>query len=235
MERLVVPFLLWASVEFVRRVTKKQLFGGEYVEVAQVITDVGGWAYPTGAILGRAFTNRPDALGKLLIKPGFDPLEYLPVAREFLQKRLGTKDVKAALESLRASGENYFLGSFMRTEWAKLEVPYPPSLSSDLGQLKRVSETKIEPRIALERAQAYLIEGIGLGVDWPEFVGWSWKSTYKKGRSSGETKLARLAGVDIPKEIEPYPLTEREVEVLEMVKTYVTEFRPDLVSVFGRS
>jgi len=201
------------------RIMQKGLFGGHYVRFMPFL-DVGGWLYQTGAVLGRARSDRLEILAKMLCEPGRE---------EGFREWLYDLARKRVAEYGRQPDSFFHL--FMTTEFQKAGLSL-----SDPGGLKRAAGTKLSLEQAGTMSQLHFLEGVGLGSGFPELTERMWRQAYEpiKQDTLDAWAEARRYGVHIPiPEGSPPTLEEREQQVLLEVADYAAEYFPELIEPLG--
>ena len=194
-------------------ITKKKVFGGEYVELGQLLIESQG-LFETGVIAAKVFERKLNILLKLCANPGEEER-----CLEFLRG--------AARERLRSAGEQCesFTDVFLFTEMRKAGLP-----NDWIGpDLVRVSKAKVPFEHALLKMQLHGAEGIGFACMFPQISVHLLEESVKP-VDPVEWGKWRSAGLDVPKKPPSATLDQRKEMVRGLVAEYVSQSRPELLA-----
>jgi hypothetical protein len=209
----------------IQSVAYKRLYGGQYVQAGHYMA-ILAVLYESCALLGRMFKDDVPSLAQLLhVKPG-DVGESVRLWKEMADERLGRYRLIYGddLSSL------FFL--VLATEYASVGSVFPHGhvgSFDDMERIKRAAQSKVslDNENLWRRLEMTLSEGTGFGLLYPEktldLISWRFKP-----RDPEEWKYFRSAGIDVPDGPPVTSLQEMETMLLDLVREYVQQFRPEM-------
>ena len=215
------PLTAYLANVVIAPAVKKAFLGGPYVSFGSYIAS-SQILYETGTICGLLFRERMAIFVKLFCEPGRES-EFLMFIRE------------AAGDILRACADEPagFIDLFARTEITfmmdRMRQAGLTKLSDWLDSPQLVNH-KIDLTNVFQRLQIVAVEGIGLGSQYAEIAERLWKKSYQDPAESELFRRFGLPGADMPQNpLRTVSFENRKREVLSLVKSYVSEARPDLL------
>jgi hypothetical protein len=209
----------------IQSVAYKRLYGGRYVQAGHYMA-ILAVLYESCALLGRMFKDDVPSLARLLqVKPG-DEGESVRFWEKMADERLARYRLIYGddLDSL------FFL--VLATEYASVGSVFPHgSVGSidDMQRIRRAAQSKVslDNESLWRRLEMTLSEGTGFGLLYPEktldLISWRLKP-----RDPEEWKHFRSAGIDVPDGPPVTSLQEMETMLLDIVREYVQQFRPEV-------
>lgn len=210
---------------------KKPLLGKQRLPLAAFLS-VGGFLFETGAMLGWAYRDNQLALERVITLP-----ETPGQLVKFM--RLKAKERVAEWES---PDDSFYLFVY-ETELARRGHPIRMMASENEDwkkskeNIRRVSNWVKGQSFDLYKAWAELhylfYEGIGYGFEFPEETKRRWKAIYEKLEDPISWHEAYKYGVVTTPEPPPIQTwDERVSELKDVLKGYITEFKPELTTLF---
>ncbi len=221
-------------ISIIQPLIKKPLFGKQKLPLT-VFLPMGGFLFETGAVLGWAYRDRQLAFVRVIALP------ETPDQRVRL-KRLKAKERVAEWKSLN---DSFYLFVY-ETELARRGHPVSMMASDNEDwerykeNMKRVSDWVKEQSLDLHPAWTELhhifYEGIGYGFEFPEETQRRWKAVYEKPKTPDDLISWRDAyKYGVVTTPEPPPIQtwdERVSELNDALRGYITEFKPELNTLF---
>lgn len=207
--------------EQTQQLRKRSLFGRPYVPLGHLI-GAGPWLFIMGALLGRIFHDRIDALARLLQDP------------EGKADNLGFwRDIgKDEVAEYKVEPIN-LLRTFFETEWANAGARFPPEDQEDIRQLVRTSQMKVTLEDASGAIKVWMHQGIALGAADPDLAAELWKRTFEQ-VDVDSWRRANSYGVHIDNEPpSPIPLSRQEEDIRGIVGIYAARYFPELLGSLG--
>jgi len=213
---------------------KKPLLGKQRLPLVAFLS-VGGFLFETGAVLGWAYQDSQLAFVRVIALPETpDQLVRL--------MRLKAKERVAEWESLN---DSFYLFVY-ETELARRGHPISMMASENEDwerskeNMRRVSGWVKEQSLDLHTAWTELhyifYEGIGYGFEFPEETQRRWKAVYEKPKTPDDLISWHMAyQYGVVTTPEPAPIQtwdERVSEVKDALRGYITEFKPELNTLF---
>jgi len=179
--------------------------------------------FQMGAVLGRARRDKSESLSKLISMRAANDNERESIAREF--RREIEEATKEELENYRnnRSHDPYSFFDYFRF----LQGPKFDEAFGDPKALKSMTKEKARLHQALDWINFWGVNGVGLGITYPELVEQLWRKSYET--PDDHWDLARSAGLQIPAHQELLPLEEMERAVVSDVIEYARQYVPDVV------
>jgi len=223
------PTLTLAQVFFtplIQPFIKKPLFGKRRLPLANFLT-VGGHLYETGAVLGWTYRDSQLAFEKVIGSPK-TPGELVRLMRS-----------KAKERRAEAKYEDDSLGIFVyKTQVLRLGHYMDRSSIQGMERFANwIKKQSLDLDTANSELQFLFAEGVGYGFEFPEETKRRWKASYenheKKGAHPQWRKAYQYGVVDTP---EPPSQTwdERVSELRDALREYITEFMPELNTLFPK-
>ncbi len=201
-------------------VKKKGLLSGQYVLFAEYLSQAQ-LLYETGAVLGYIYRDRLETFAELFSEPGrqADLAYFLTTATSVADRLASLPDEPKNFYELFFKSEVGDLMSAMRNA----------GLTQFSGWLDfpKVSKLKMPIKYYFERLRMTALEGIQLGSQHAQFAeklftyeydAEKWRFFYDLGLDIGESPPVTM------------PLSERQAEAKELIRAYVEEVRPDLLT-----
>lgn len=221
-------------ISIIQPLIKKPLFGKQRLPLKAFLS-VGGFLFETGAVLGWAYRYRQLAFVRVIALP------ETPDQRVRLM-RLKAKERVAEWESIN---DSFYLFVY-ETELARRGHPISMMASANENwerskeNMRRVSDWVKEQSLDLHTAWTELhyifYEGIGYGFEFPEETQRRWKVVYEKPKTPDDLISWRMAyQYGVVTTPEPAPIQtwdERVSEVKDVLRGYITEFKPALNTLF---
>ena len=203
----------------VMRLTKIRLFGGPYIPFGSFMI-VCSLLYETGAILGRARSDKSTILAKIFPTDPSKENSFINELQNKARKRL--EEYKKELEKEPTSFRHLF---FVLLESKKL----------GLSLAHTDFKTRIEvcgEKWSLKQAGPYIkmvgLEGIGFGSYFPELTEKMYRY-YHESIPMDVWSKGSAAYLDIPEKPTIISLEEQEKTILQMVAAYTSEYYPELL------
>lgn len=202
--------------------------GGKYVRVGDLVA-ISAALYESCALLGRMFNDDVASLAQLLqVKPGNEG-EFMAFVKEKAAERLGRYRLKYG------DDPDSLASLVLATDYAKVGLVYPHGNMGSIEGLKRLGRAAqekidIKNENVWRRLEMTLSEGIGFGLLYPELT-WDLVSRQHKPvdpESEGWKDFSRFTGSAIPEGLATDSPQQAETLVLDLVKGYVQQFRPEL-------
>jgi len=221
-------------ISIIQPLIKKPLFGKQRLPLKAFLS-VGGFLFETGAVLGWTYRDRQLAFVRVIALP------ETPDQRVRLM-RLKAKERVAEWESLN---DSFYLFVY-ETELARRGHPISMMASENEDwerskeNMRRVSGWVKEQSLDLHTAWTELhyifYEGIGYGFEFPEETQRRWKAVYEKPKTPDDLISWHMAyQYGVVTTPEPAPIQtwdERVSEVKDALRGYITEFKPELNTLF---
>lgn len=192
------------------KATETPRFGRPFMKYSNLLP-LCGFMYESGAVLGRALGSKVSALEPVLGTPA-EPGQLICALQKFASDRLAQFP-----EQPRSFG--LFI---LTTELRRLNL----SLDSDMKSLKKMFETKADPKVASEMLEIHMAEGIGFGSLYPVLTEQLQQLTY-------DDSMKALALLGISADVDCVSLEEFEHSLLTFTAGYVNEFYPAQISLLG--
>ena len=221
-------------ISIIQPLIKKPLFGKQRLPLKAFLS-VGGFLFETGAVLGWAYRDRQLAFVRLIALPETSD-------HRVRLMRLKAKERVAEWESLN---DSFYLFVY-ETELARRGHPISMMASENEDwerskeNMRRVSDWVKEQSLDLHTAWTELhyifYEGIGYGFEFPEETRRRWKAVYEKPKTPEDLISWHMAyQYGVVTTPEPAPIQtwdERVSEVKDVLRGYITEFKPALNTLF---
>jgi len=197
--------------EVAMRVARKRLLGGYVMPMGSMM--VGGlWVFQKGAILGRARRRSLEAVVALIGERGCPTREVAQAIKQSAQERVRRASSKDALT--------------FREFWFQTE--YPNIAFGDPEVLRYLARRKVRLAEALTQAPIWAADGVGFGAAFPEVTESMWRHSYEVVRPEAWDHAGK-AGVELPDGPTTLPLEEMERQVLDEVRVFAEENRPEIL------
>jgi hypothetical protein len=187
------------------------LLGGEYVLIGEYFS-CAQCVFETGTVLGWAFRDRMPVFVQLFCESGkeLDLVSYL------------RKNAASRLAQWKEQPTNFY-DLYSKPEITKRFSKLEHFLNSAKVKV-RLKDVDVHSELAL-----IVSEGIGFGAEFPELT--ERLLAYKFDETAwGE---AHSAGLDISPIPPNHSPQERQVQILSLIRSYVSDARPDLLNVLG--
>jgi hypothetical protein len=226
----ILSLPVFIAIGPLQRVTRKRLFGGEYMRAGDFLAILGA-VYESCALLGRMFKDNVASLAQLLqVKPGNEG-EFLAFVKEKAAERLGRYRL------IYGSDPDSVGFLLLATDYAKVGLVFPHGnigSTDDLKRLGRAAQEKVDMKNknVWRRLEITSGEGIGFGLLYPELT---WDLVSRQHRpvdlEDGDWKdFFRSTGSAVPEGLATDSPQQAETLVLDLVRMYVQQFRPDLAA-----
>lgn len=217
---------------------KKPLLGKQRLPLAAFLS-VGGFLFETGAMLGWAYRDSQLAFVRVI---------SLPETPDQLVRLMRLK-AKERVAEWKSPGDSFYRFVY-ETEAARRGHPVemsPTEDASSMEDMKRsmenmkrftnwLKEQSLDLHTAWSELHYLFYEGIGYGFEFPEETQRRWKAVYEKPKTPDDLISWRDAyKYDVVTTPEP-PLIqtwdERVSELKDVLRGYITEFKPGLNTLF---
>ena len=187
---------------------------GEYEVPLGAAIFGGAWVFAHAALIGRARSDRLDAIGALLrVAPAAPDGALADAMRELA--RATVAELKAAPASLL---EFWLASEFPAVAWSE-------------ERLASVAHEHMPLRAALDSVNLAAVSGAALGATFPDAVEFLWRGAQQQ---SAPWSRAIAAGIAIDKTPETASLDDAQSATLANIATLVAQHYPELGAAFAR-
>jgi len=204
----------------IQSVAYKRLYGGQYVQAGHYIA-ILAVLYESCALLGRMFKDDVPSLARLL-----EAKESVRFWEKMADERL------RRYRLIYGDNPDSLFFMVLATEYERVGSVFPHGSVGSIDDMERIRHAA-QSKVSLDndrlwtQVEVTLSEGIGFGLLHPELtldlLSWRFKP-----RDPEEWKRFRSAGIDAPDGPPVTSLQEMETMLLELVREYVQQFRPDM-------
>ncbi len=206
------------ALRYVEPFVQTRLIGGG-VRFGRVLA-AGVWLYASCAVLGRARRDHFEILAGMISTPR---------SADHLYRVLSA----AAAERIgyHAGQPESFFDLFMRTEYTRLGLNWPPPDIETAEVIHRFNRRRLPAEQAYELAETYALEGIGFGARFPELTERMWRRTFQPATSVARI-CSQASAIGVEGHWTAATLEERERDILREVAGYAEIYNPALVGRF---
>lgn len=211
-----------AGIPLARGIAKKRLFGEPYIRIHD-FCELLSFMYESGAILGRAMSNKLDILEKMLAVPWWAPEPMtMKLAQEMAKERCN------AFRNEIGEEPDSFIKFIQLKELERRIGPLALSaLTSGNKKAKKALDKKIPLAEAALPMNTFGLEGVGFGSSFPKLTERMYRYDYEN--INEERFEARAQGLAIREKPPQESLEKREENILQVVAAYASEYYPELL------
>jgi hypothetical protein len=207
------------ALKYLEPFVEKKLIGGCGIHFGRFLA-AGLWLYASCAVLGRARRDHFEILSGMI--SASRPADHL--------YRLLSAAAAARIGYQCGQPESFF-DLFMRTEYMRWGLKWPPPDLESAEVVRRLNRRRLSAEQAHDLAEAYALEGIGLGARFPELTENIWRRTFQT--AAGVARIcSQSSAIGVESHFTPVTLEERERDVLREAADYAAIYNPALVGRF---
>jgi len=210
------------AAAWVARIVEKRFLGGNKVRVGPLI-ETCLWLFEWGAVLGRARSGQVEVLAELFSEPGR--------AHDLAQ---GFREMGAGILAEVEEEQSTFFELFMARQAMKFEAPDEVGVSKaerGLSFLMALGAKTVRIETARKVCEDAFVEGLAVGVTYPELVEGLWRKSYERTDADNEKlTLLRKHGLDVPEgHDQRITLEERQHAALLDLAAFAAAYYPELM------
>jgi hypothetical protein len=197
------------------------MLSGEYVLFPECLSQAQ-LLYETTAALGTIYLAKLETFTELFSEPG----RQADIANFLVTAPVVTDRLTALPDEPNNFYEMYSKPEFMRKA-GNFGVTQFSELASSPKLLRKICILKIPVKEAFKRLFDAALEGIQLGIQYPDLVEKFFLYKY----DANEWRVAHEAGLEIdPTPPKTIPLSDRQIEAKALIRPYIEQSRPDLLA-----
>ena len=205
-----------------RGLAKKRLFGGPYIRLYD-FCELLTFMYESGAILGRAMSNKLGILEKMLAVPWWAPE---PMTMKFAQE-MAKERLNAFRNETGAEPDSFIKFIQLKELERRIGLLALSVLPSGNKEARKAVDKKIPLAEAALPINTFGLEGVGFGSCSPTLTERMYRTDYEN--INAEWSESRAHGLAAPEEPPQESFEKREKNVLQVVAAYASKYYPELL------